>query len=229
VPVILVSGAIANKPLSGGEAWVRMSWVRGLRRLGFDVCFVEQIDSAACHDAGGRPVAFEESINLQTFESVLASLAPDCSAALICDGGRETAGLSLEEVVERARGAELLVNISGHLDLDAIKRAPRRRAFVDLDPGFTQIWAAGGADARLEGHDTFFTVGENVGSPDCTIPTVGIEWQPLPPPVTMDDWLPTPVGDAERFTSVATWRSPLGTLSHGKVDFRGKPALALCL
>jgi hypothetical protein len=38
---ILVSGAVANKPRSGGEAWVRLSWLRGLRRLGHEVCFVE--------------------------------------------------------------------------------------------------------------------------------------------------------------------------------------------
>jgi hypothetical protein len=38
----LVSGAIANKPLNGGEPWIRLSWILGLKRLGFDVYFVEQ-------------------------------------------------------------------------------------------------------------------------------------------------------------------------------------------
>jgi hypothetical protein len=40
---VLVSGAIANKYLNGGEAWVRLSWALGLRKLGFRVYFVEQI------------------------------------------------------------------------------------------------------------------------------------------------------------------------------------------
>ena len=31
---VVVAGALANKPGSGGEAWVRMSWVRGLGQLG---------------------------------------------------------------------------------------------------------------------------------------------------------------------------------------------------
>ncbi|HEY6550191.1 MAG TPA: hypothetical protein VIY71_03210 [Solirubrobacterales bacterium] len=222
MPTILVSGAIANKPLSGGEAWVRMSWVRGLRRLGYDVCLVEQIDSSRCVDSEGRPVPLERSVNLSTFESAVASLAPGCSAALICDGGRTTIGLDLEEVVERARDAELLVNISGHLEIESIKAAPRRRAYVDVDPGFTQIWAAQGADARLEGHDAYFTVGENIGTAECSIPTGGLEWLPLPPPVTLEDWPVMPVAADDRFTTVATWRSPLGTLSHGDVDFQGK-------
>ena len=41
---IVVAGALANKPRNGGEAWVRMSWVEGFRRLGFDVVFVEQLE-----------------------------------------------------------------------------------------------------------------------------------------------------------------------------------------
>ena len=46
--LILVSGALANKPLNGGEAWVRLNWVLGLRKLGFQVYFVEQIGRETC-------------------------------------------------------------------------------------------------------------------------------------------------------------------------------------
>jgi len=219
---ILVSGAIANKPASGGEAWVRMSWVLGLGRLGHEVCFVEQIESAHCLDAQGRPVALGESLNRRSFESTMASLAPACPAALLCDDGRSGVGCGKEEIVEWARGADLLVNISGHLELESIKTGPRRRAYVDVDPGFTQIWAADGAGARLEGHDTYFTVGENIGTPACAIPTGGLDWLPLPPPVTLADWPPAPAPGGDRFTTVATWRSPLGALSLEGVDFEGK-------
>lgn len=219
---ILVSGAIANKPLSGGEAWVRMSWVRGLRRLGWDVCLVEQIDSSQCLDSEGRAVPLESSVNLSTFESAVSALAPDCPAALICDGGQTTFGLAFDDVVDRAEDAELLVNISGHLDIEPIKAGPRRRAYVDVDPGFTQIWAADDAAVRLGGHDVYFTVGENIGMPDCPIPTGGLEWLPLPPPVTLADWPVVPAVADGRCTTVATWRSPLGTLSHGEVEFQGK-------
>lgn len=205
---IVVSGAVANKPRSGGEAWVRMSWVRGLRRLGHEVCFVEQIDEAG-------PAAIE------TFRAAAAALAPDCPVALFSDG-RSLEGLAWEEAVEWARGADLLVNVSGHLEIEAIKEGPRRRSYIDVDPGFTQIWAEQGAAARLAGHDSFFTVGENIGSAGCSIPTAGREWLPLPPPVTLEDWsvVPTPAG--ARFTTVATWRSPLGTLTHDEREFEGK-------
>ena len=205
---ILVSGAIANKPLSGGETWVRISWVRGLRQLGHDVCFVEQIEGA-------------EAVNVETFRAATAALAPDCPIALLADG-RSEIGLTLGEVTEWAREADLLVNVSGHLEIEAIKQGPRRRAYVDVDPGFTQIWAEEGAAARLEDHDTYFTVGERIGTTGCSIPTAGREWLPLPPPVTLGDWPVLPVPDGARFTTVATWRSPLGTLAHDDVEFAGK-------
>ena len=218
----MVSGAIANKPLSGGEAWVRMSWVRGLRRLGHDVCFVEQIDGSRCVDAQGRRAPFERSINRGAFLSVVEALAPGCPAALLCDGGRASAGLEFDDVMAWAEEAELLVNVSGHLDVETIKARPRRRAYIDVDPGFTQIWGDAGAGARLAGHDVYFTVGENIGTEGCSIPTGGLDWLPLPPPVTLEDWPATPTPRHDRFTTVATWRSPLGALRHGDVEFEGK-------
>ena len=63
------------------------------------------------------------------------------------------------------------MNISGHLDLEPLMSRLRRKAYVDLDPGFTQFWHADGTGgARLEGHDVYFTVGENIGRPDCADP-----------------------------------------------------------
>jgi hypothetical protein len=40
--------------------------------------------------------------------------------------------------------------------------------------------------------------------------------------VTLEDWPPAAPAGAGRFTTVATWRSPLGTLTHEGVEFGGK-------
>lgn len=221
--VALVSGALANKPGYGGEAWVRTTWLTALARLGFATCFVEQIESAACVDELGGAVPFERSYNRRFFEEALAATAPGARACLILDEGATTAGLPYGEVADLAAEAEVLVNISGHLQLDPLKRAPRRRAYLDVDPGFTQIWAAAGsAAARLDGHHAYFTVGQNLGSTECSIPSAGIEWQPLPPPVCLDQWPPGGHPPRRAFTTVAAWRSPLGELTHDGVSFRGK-------
>jgi hypothetical protein len=56
--VALVGGALANKSFNGGNAWTRLAWLLGLRRLGFDAYFAEQIAPEACTDAAGNPAPF---------------------------------------------------------------------------------------------------------------------------------------------------------------------------
>ncbi len=70
--VVLVSGALANKLHNGGAAWTRLSWALGLKALGFEVAFVEQIRADCCVDASGRPCTFEESANREYFREVTA-------------------------------------------------------------------------------------------------------------------------------------------------------------
>src|SRR6185295_5698387 len=141
-PIVIVAGALANKPLNGGEAWVRLSWALGLRRLGFDVCFVEQLASADCVDGGGEPAGFSASVNRAFFDAVIEDFGLGGQAGLLCDGGHESSGLELAEIRERAAEADLLVNISGHLTIEEVVSGPRTRLYLDLDPGFTQVWHA---------------------------------------------------------------------------------------
>src|SRR5438128_7265614 len=154
VTTILVSGAIANKRFNGGAAWTRLSWVLGFKKLGFRVCFVEQINKESCVDAAGKVTTFEDSVNLDYFKRVINEFGLTDSSALIYDNGEQTYGLTYGELLDVAESADLLVNITGHLSLEPLKRRPRLKAYVDLDPGFTQFWAANGnAGSRLEGHD----------------------------------------------------------------------------
>lgn len=217
----VVAGALANKPGNGGEAWVRMSWAEGLRRLGFDVQFVEQIDPAICVDDAGRPSPVERSANLAWFRAVTRQFGFGDSATLVCTETGRSWGLSDAELRAAARRAALLVNISGHLTLDAfLDRGQVRKAYVDLDPGFTQLWhAAGDLDGHLERHDAHFTVGTNVGRDGCSIPTSGFDWRPVFPPVLLDRWPYTPSEGLSRFTTVATWRNGYGPVVHGGIHY----------
>jgi hypothetical protein len=214
MPAAIVSGALANKPGNGGEAWVRLSWALGLRRLGFDVCFVEQLLSADCVDGDGEPAAFPASANRAFFDAVVEDFGLGGHAGLLCDGGREWSGLGPAEIRDRAAAADLLLNISGHLTIGEIAAAPRTRLYLDLDPGFTQAWHAdAGLDFEIAEHDHYATVGLNVGAPGCAIPDCGIAWIPTLPPVLLDRWPASPAPAAPpRFTTVASWRSPYGQL-----------------
>lgn len=213
---IVVAGALANKAGSGGEAWVRLSWVRGLQKLGCSVHLIEQISPEACTDAFGQVVELERSLNLEYFAGVTERFGLTGSAALILDDGSRVHGPSLQDLGDVAAEADLLVNISGHLRLPQLLGRFRRRAYVDIDPGFTQFWhEAGALGTQLDDHDLHFTIGENIGHRACPIPTGGYHWRQTRQPVVLDDW---PVSQADgpvRLTTVGTWRGPYGPVRHG--------------
>src|SRR5438093_13414302 len=80
---VLVSGALANKYLNGGEAWVRLSWVLGLKKLGHKVFFVEQISRQNCVDATGAVTSFDKCVNLAYFKKITEQFNLTDSAVLI--------------------------------------------------------------------------------------------------------------------------------------------------
>jgi hypothetical protein len=226
--IVIVSGALANKPHNGGEAWVRLSWIQALTALGFDVYFVEQIDRAACIDGAGAPAAFADSANLSYFQSEIAQAGLTGRAALVYTGDSaaemvSVAGTDAAMLREIVEDAALLVNISGHLTLPGLLAAIRCKAYVDIDPGFTQFWhAAGLAGAHLAGHDHFFTIGANIGSRACPIPTGGLRWHAILQPVLLDAWpiCPPPAqARSTTFTTVANWRGPYGPLVVGDTTY----------
>ena len=220
---IIVSGALANKHRHGGEAWVRLSWVLGFLALGWDVHFIEQIASGTCVDANGMAASFAESANLAHFRKVIAEFGIADRATLVCDDGAEIFGAEKSALADFADDTDLLVNISGHLTFPSVFERVKRRAYVDIDPGFTQFWhAAGNKGARLDGHDCFFTIGANIGAPDCPIPTCGIEWRKTRPPVLLDQWPCADAGAFDRFTTVASWRGAFGPVQVGGTTFGQK-------
>ena len=138
---IVIGGGIARNPIaSGGNAWAFLQYILGFRRLGHDVLYVEEITSKDCVDDAWRPVAFEQSANAQLFAGLVDRHGLAGHAALLLEDGREHLGLSLAQVHAWGDGADLLVNLSGRLHMEPVRRAVRRRVYVDLDPGFTQIW-----------------------------------------------------------------------------------------
>jgi hypothetical protein len=218
MPIAIVAGALANKPFSGGEAWVRLSWLLGLARLGFDAYFVEEIEASACVDEDGTKAVFEDSVNRRHFEAVTTEFGLSERSALLYkgeEGGRHL-GLGPEDMQALCAEAELLVNVSGHLT-GSLLAGPRTRVYVDLDPGFTQAWHADETlPFTVAGHDHHLTVGLNIGQPGCPIPTAGLNWIPTLPPLLLDEWSLAPATDgAVVFTTVATWRNPYGGLEIG--------------
>ena len=182
----IVSGALANKPHNGGEAWVRLSWARGMQRLGWNVVFVEQLNDPT-------PGAIDY------FRAVTRSFElPSCL-------------LGIDPAPD---SADLLINISGHLPpTSPLFESIRRTVYIDIDPGYTQMWHAQGA-LDVSGHDHYYTIAANFGSPGCAIPMGELNWRTILQPVVLDDWPLHPPPAQFKFTTVAAWRGSFGTVVH---------------
>src|SRR5262249_16590880 len=142
-----------------------------------------------CVDRQGQVANFADSRNCEYFRQICRRFGLSETASLIYEQGDAIAGVSLNQLAEVAKQAELLVNIRGHLTLPAIKEPPRNKIYFDDDPGYTQFWhVSGNAAARLEGHDAYYTVGACIGQSSCSIPTGGVSWKPTLPLVVLEHW-----------------------------------------
>jgi hypothetical protein len=213
---LMIAGALAHHPLGGaGNAWAFLQYVLGFRQLGFDTYYVEHIDAKSCIDHDWQPAPFADSANVGFFRAVMERFALHEHAALLEKDAAGHVGLSSRDIERLARDTDLFINISGRFHLASVLAAARRRMYLDLDPGFVQIWQQQyNVDMNLRGHDSYVTVGLNLGAPDCPLPTCGIEWQATLPPVVLSEWsTTTPPGDT--YTTVADWRG------YSPVEWRG--------
>jgi hypothetical protein len=210
----VVAGSLAQRPYHGGHAWVFLQYLLGFRRLGWDVLFVDRLEADMCVDDAGRPAPFRDSVNLRYLAHVMDGFGLGDRWTLRYGGGRDVAGVSSDETLATLERSSFLLNVMGFLDEEELLAAAPRRVFLDIDPGFGQMWADLGLADLFAGHDDHVTIGENIGRPWCTIPTCGIDWITTRPPVVLDEWTVAP-GRGERFTGIASWRGPFGPIEHG--------------
>lgn len=205
----VVVGAVSSiPPFSAGMAWNWMNLIAGLRRLGHDVWYVEEVEPAWCVDRNGRPCGYEHSVNRELFAALVERFELDGRASQLCNRGGASSGVGPRRLLAGIRGADLLVNMAGHVKSEEILDSVQHRAYVDQDPVFTQLWEAEyQADLGLDRHDAFFSVGLNIGTPHTEIPDCGRRWHHLLPPVVLDLWPPRIDPACQRFTTVASWGS----------------------
>jgi hypothetical protein len=214
---IIVAGALAQRPSYGGHTWVFLQYLLGFRRLGWEVFFVDRLEPGMCVDRDGNPAPFPSSVNTRYAEAVMERFELADRWTLLYDGGREVAGRPHDEAVETARRSALLLNVMGYLDDEEILGAAPLRVFLDIDPGFGQMWHELGLDHPFRGHDRYVTVGERIGEPTCAVPPCGIDWIPTKPPVELAEWPFSEAGSGNRFTTVASWRG-----AFDPIDFNGR-------
>ncbi len=205
-PRIVLGGSLAQKPRRGGHTWVFLQYLLGFERLGWEVLFLDRLDP----DMGdaGPGLAYTrrvfEGFGLLDRYSVFGG------------DGKALAGRSRAEVLDFVRSSTVFLNVMGFIDDADLLGAAPLLTFLDIDPGFGQIWCETGLHDPFAGHHRFVTIGERIGEPGCDVPTCGLDWITTPQPVVLDQW-PVVPATGIAFTSVASWRGSMGPL-----EFRGR-------
>jgi hypothetical protein len=211
---IVLAGYLVRCPL-GGYAWQALHYLLGLRALGFDPYFYE--DTAYYSDCfdpttGNMHVSPDTGIAFIT-EFFQRFGFGDRWVFWEADSDRYY-GLNRNDTTALLNDAGVVVTLA------PVNRLPRRphqvKVFIDIDPAFTQIRAAAGDPALTEllaEHDVHFTIGENIGTPGCAIPTGRFTWRPTRQPIALDLWSPLPADQRAAFTTIGRWNERQRDLS----------------
>ncbi len=157
-----------------------------------------------------RPDALQP--NVEYFDRITRAFEVD-GALLVDDGAAEWIGLKESEIFACMRESAALINVMGFFGDEAILGEAQMRVFLDIDPGYGQMWNTLGLANVFAGHDRFVTIAENMGRPECTVPTCELEWITTRQPIALDLW-PAVDASGDAFTSIASWRGPYAPIEY---------------
>ncbi len=197
--VVLSVNKVASFPDGGGHFWVYLQYALGLRQLGCDVYWLEQLRPGRDPDRRAYVIAtFQDRMKQFGFEG--RTLLYDT-----VDGQPCFVGSTRSDAEAVLRRADVLLNFHYAIDPRLLACA-RRTALVDIDPGLLQFWMSTG-ELDVPPHDCYLTTGETVGTPAALFSDCGLRWTHIRPPVCLDLWPFSYEAQADAFTTVSSWSS----------------------
>lgn len=221
--IIIFSGSIGRFSV-GGHAWVNIQYLAGLKALGHDVYYMED-----CGDESGAYDWMADDI-VEGIDRPGAFIH-DClepfgfSDRWIYRTTTQSCGLTIAEFREICARADLLIIRAVPLAAWRPEYSwPKRRIFVDVDPGFTQVSFMAG-DALLQqtfAHcERLFSIAQRIGAEDCWIPDCGRCWEKTLSPVWIPAW-PLKEQDAgPYFSTILQWKSFGRLHAYGGLEHDG--------
>ena len=169
---IVVCGYMVRHPVAGNML-AYFSYLLGLHRLGHRVAYLEESGwPYSCYDPAARTYSEDPREGLRRVKGLLAANELDIPVYYVHRDSGMVAGGDRTEMLQTLRSADLLLNVGGVCWLPEFEEC-RRLALVDMDPLFTQVGRFGAEG--LEHYSSYFSYGANIGQPNCTIPTAGLE------------------------------------------------------
>lgn len=211
----VVCGALAGRPGRAGHGWVFLQWLLGLQCLGWEVLFIDRVGDDGVPNSTGADRRRLAAVGWEWIQKCLNPFGLAGRYAMVAEDGEVVYGIPRQDIEAAVRQAELLLDFNGYLRDQSLLDLSRLSVFVDIDPGFPQMWSETGLHQAFGFHDAYVTVGTNLGQPGCSVPTCGLRWIGVHPPVVLPEWPVTKRG--RRFTTVATWRG-----AYDSVAFRGQ-------
>jgi GT2 family glycosyltransferase len=210
-PKIVLLGMLTKMPVAG-VSWLITHYAIGLRRLGFDVYYVEahaRTPSMLMRHEGDDATA--RAVEFLGAQMATLDLHDKWALHALHDDGA-CYGLSWEQLQRLYRDAALIVNMHGGTAPMEEHAASGRLVFLGTDPGEVEFEIERGdarAIAMLEQHCAYFTWALNYGNPDCRLPwSSRFDFVATPPPVVLDLWADRDHGAADTMTTVGNWRQP---------------------
>jgi hypothetical protein len=218
---VLLGGSVAQRPGSGGHTWVFLQYLLGLQQAGVEPVLVDWLDPDMCRDRAGSPSSVEDSWNVAYLSEVMDRVGLGDRWAVLSGDGQSVLGMSGAALDRASDAAALLLNVNGFVRQERVFSRVPLRAYLDIDPGFSQMWRALDLHDPFAGHDAFVTIGELIGRPGCTVPTNGLDWITTAQPVVLEHWPAQPADGAATgaFTSVASWRGPFAPIEYEGVTY----------
>jgi hypothetical protein len=203
---IIVSGIAFWYPL-GGVAWQFLHYLLGLKRLVYDVYYVE--DSARdLYDPVSNGFTSDPTANIQAVAPFLDSHGFKYRWCFRSHSQNRCFGMDESQLKELYRDADVFLNVTGAQEIRDEHMGIPRRIYLETDPVVSQIKVSQGdaqTIAHLSAHDTHFSFGENIGRPDCLVPNERFNWLATRQPVIREFW--EGCGPSRRYTTISTWQN----------------------
>ncbi|MDR3569193.1 MAG: hypothetical protein P4L43_14280 [Syntrophobacteraceae bacterium] len=217
---LIVFGIMFWYPLAG-VTYQFLHYLEGLRRLGWDVYYVED-SSRWVFDLKDFELTPKAAANVEMVAPVLEKHG--FSGKWVYRGGYaggQCYGMSEAQLARLYREADAFLNVTASQELREEHMAIPKRIYVESDPFNVQVKVLQG-DLKtinaLAAHDIHFSFGENLGQPDCELPVDLVCWHPTRQPVLMDLWQnPFPPAKDSAYSTITTWKNKGKDLS-----FRGE-------
>lgn len=207
---IIVFGITFWYPLAG-VTWQFLHYLLALRRLGYDVYYVED-SGRYVYDPQLNDMSADPTPNIRAVAPILDRHGFEGRWAFRghYPGGR-CYGMSEDQILQLYRDADAFLNVTGAQEIRDEHMDVPRRIYVESDPVASQIKVSqrdAVTLAMLDAHDTHFSYGENFYAADCQVPLERYKWLPLRQPVALDQWdNPNPPDRSATYNTITTWEN----------------------